>query len=50
MTPPAANVSEKAVAQLCFGDRPAFYGTALFWQRIRLRGDVVFALGALRMA
>jgi nitric oxide reductase subunit B len=50
VTPPAANVSEKAVAQLSFGDRRAFYGTTLFWQWIRLRGDVVFALGASLMA
>lgn len=28
----------------------AFYNTTLFWQWLRLPGDVVFALGALIMA
>jgi nitric oxide reductase subunit B len=28
----------------------AFYGTTLYWQWMRLPGDVVFAVGALLMA
>ena len=29
---------------------PTFYNTTLFWQWMRLPGDVVFAAGALLMA
>jgi nitric oxide reductase subunit B len=35
---------------LAFARSSAFYDTTLFWQWMRLPGDVVFALGALLMA
>ena len=35
---------------LAFARSAAFYDTTLFWQWMRLPGDVVFALGALLMA
>jgi hypothetical protein len=35
---------------LAYARSSAFYDTTLFWQWMRLPGDVVFALGALLMA
>ena len=35
---------------LAYARSSAFYSTTLFWQWMRLPGDVVFALGALLMA
>jgi nitric oxide reductase subunit B len=35
---------------LAYARSNAFYNTTLFWQWMRLPGDVVFALGALLMA
>ena len=35
---------------LAYARSNAFYDTTLFWQWMRLPGDVVFALGALLMA
>ena len=32
------------------GNSSAFYSTTLFWQWMRLPGDVLFAIGALLMA
>jgi nitric oxide reductase subunit B len=35
---------------LAYARSSAFYNTTLFWQWMRLPGDVVFAIGALLMA
>ena len=35
---------------LAYARSQAFYDTTLFWQWMRLPGDVVFAVGALLMA
>ena len=36
-------------ARLRLGTQPAFYDPTLFWQWMRLPGDVVFSAGALIM-
>ena len=35
---------------LAYARSQAFYDTTLFWQWMRMPGDIVFALGALLMA